>query len=308
MKLAHCRSLLFLLSALTLSAAGCGQGGGEEAAAPAAERVVAVEVEEVSPGRMEDWLDLPGRIDPFKDVTVSAEVGGILELLEVEEGEAVRRGQKLAVIDRENLELKERQAVLFLEQAGLGVGQSRIGLEQAGAAIESAAARSRQAEASLAQAEEMERKARAMLEESTRDHERGQALFEERLTPRSRLDELEMALEAAAADLASAREGVKAAEAGIAVAAAGEKTAAAGSEGRRGADSTAGSVTGRRPAEANLEEARLFLRRSTIKPRLSKDTSTAYFQRGRGARQGPGPPSSHRPDEAGQGGLPPSGA
>jgi RND family efflux transporter MFP subunit len=239
---------------------------------------VAVEVEEVSPGRVEDWLDLPGRIDPSKDVTVSAEVGGILELLGVEEGEAVRRGQKLAVIDGENLELKERQALLFLEQAGLGVGQSRIGLEQAAAAVESAAARSRQAEASLAQAVELERKARAMMEESTRDHERGKALFEEQLTPRSRLDELEMGLEAAAADLASAGEGVKAAEAGIAVAAAGEKTAAAG---LRAADEQLRLAQSReKTSEANLEEARLFLRKSTIKSPLAGFVDSTFSEEG----------------------------
>jgi RND family efflux transporter MFP subunit len=278
MKLAHCRSLLVLLSALTLPAAGCGQGAGDEKAPPAAERIVAVEVEEVSPGRVEDWLDLPGRIDPFKDVTVSAEVGGLLEVLRVEEGEAVKQGQKLAVIDRENLELKERQALLFLEQAGLGVGQSRIGLEQAAAAVESAAARSRQAEASFAQAEEMERKARAMMEEGTRDHERGQALFEERLAPRSRLDELEMVLEAAAADLASAREGVKAAEAGIAVAAAGEKTAAAG---LRAADEQIRLAQSReKTSEANLEEARLFLRKSTIRSPIEGFVDSTFSEEG----------------------------
>jgi len=232
----YCRSLFTgsILAALLLPAVGCGDGKAEGEATVPKERVVIVEVEDVTLEKVEDWVDLPGMIEPFRTVTVSAEVGGLLEDLGAEEGEEVKEGQRLAVIDRENLEIREHQVSLALEQANVG--------------LETSGAQGLQAEALLAQARELERKAKAMLDETRRSHERGKALFDEQLAPRSRLDELGMALEAAAADLASAGEGVKAAEAGVAVAAAGRKSA----------------ETALKSAEANLDEARLYLRRSTI--------------------------------------------
>ena len=83
---------------------------------------------EATAARAEDWLELPGKIEPFRDVTVSAEVGGLLEWLGADEGEAVSKGQKLVVIDRENLELKERQAELAIERARIGEAQALIGI------------------------------------------------------------------------------------------------------------------------------------------------------------------------------------
>jgi membrane fusion protein (multidrug efflux system) len=227
-------------------------------------KAVPVAVEEVGPGRVEDWLELPGKIDPFRQVTVSAEVGGLLERQGVDEGDAVTKGQELAVIDRENLELQVRQAELALDQARLAVQ----GAEVAG---ESAAAAARQAEAMLAQAVEMERKARAMRDENERDLERGRALFAEKLTPKSQVEELEMGLESASADLASAGEGVKAATAAREVAEAGG----------RSADTSLGAALSMvKTAEANLEQARLFLRRSIISSPLDGRVDHTYFEAG----------------------------
>jgi RND family efflux transporter MFP subunit len=225
---------------------------------------VVVAVEEVRPGRVEDWLELPGKIDPFRQVTVSAEVGGLLEWQGVEEGDAVVKGQKLAVIDRENLELQVRQAELALDQARLAVEGAEVGLE-------SAAAAAKQADAVLAQAVEMERKAQAVRDENERDLERGRALYEERLTPKSRVEELEMVLEASSADQASAREGVKAADAGKEVAAAGERRVEAALRAARSMVKT---------AEANVEQAGLFLRRSTIASPIDGYVDHTFFEAG----------------------------
>ena len=87
-----------LAVALLLGACGGGEkkGSGEQE-----QRAVAVAVEEAAPRRIEDWLELPGKIEAYKDVTVSAEVGGVLDSLLVDEGVAVARGEKMAVIDRE---------------------------------------------------------------------------------------------------------------------------------------------------------------------------------------------------------------
>jgi membrane fusion protein (multidrug efflux system) len=269
------RTVPVLLTAALLAA--CGKGGaGEETGRE--EKIVAVEVMEAVGAPAEDWLELPGRIEPFRDVTVSAEVGGLLEWLGAEEGEAVSRGQTLAVIDRENLELKERQAVLALEQARIGEARALIGIEQAEAGFESAAAMERQAEAGLAGAGELKKKAAAMKDESERDRDRARSLLEEQLAPQSRVDDLEVAVTVASADLASAGEGVKSSLAAREAAVAAKKTAEAG---RRAAEENLAAARSQvKAAEANLEEARLYLRRSTITSPLDGYVDHTFFEAG----------------------------
>jgi RND family efflux transporter MFP subunit len=252
------------LPALTVALLLTACGGKKDENGTAERKLVPVAVLEIGPGRVEDWLELPGKIDPFRQVTVSAEVAGLLEWQGVDEGDRVAEGQKLAVIDRENLELQVLQAELALDQARLGVEGAEVALESAAAAV-------RQAKAALAQAVEMERKALALKEEYQRDLERGRALYEEQLAPKSRVEELEMDLETSAADLASAGEGVKAATAGREVAEAGERSAEAGLRSARSRVKT---------AEANLEQARLFLRRSTILSPLDGRVDHTWFEAG----------------------------
>jgi multidrug efflux pump subunit AcrA (membrane-fusion protein) len=213
---------------------GCGGGTGSDAVVQEEEKLVVVDVEEAAPVRMEDRLQLPGKIEAYKDVTVSAEVGGILESLFVDEGVAVARGEKMAVIDRENLEIKERQAELSVEQAAIRSQQAAIAVTQA--------------EAALAQSSEQLRKAAAVRKEAEADRERGIALYEEQLAPRSRLDELEMAFEAASADLASAEIGVRSAEAGLEAA----------------RENLQASKSLEKTAQAQIDEVRLALRKCII--------------------------------------------
>jgi membrane fusion protein (multidrug efflux system) len=267
-----------VLLTATMLIAGCGKGDAGEEAGREAEKIVLVEVTEAVAARAEDWLELPGKIEPFRDVTVSAEVGGLLEWLGADEGEAVSKGQKLVVIDRENLELKEKQAELVLEQARIGEARALIGIEQAEAGIESAAALERQAEAGLAGAGEREKKAAAMREESERDRDRGQSLLEEQLAPQSRVDDLEMAVTVASSDLASAGEGVKASLAAREAAVAAKRMAAAGL--RAAEENLAANRSQVKTAEANLEEARLYLRRSTITSPLDGYVDHTFFEAG----------------------------
>lgn len=276
-----CIQALHIFPALltaTLLVAGCGKGGAGEEAGREPEKIVAVEVMEAVAARAEDWLELPGKIEPFREVTVSAEVGGLLEWLGAEEGAAVKEGQKLAVIDRENLELKEKQALLSLEQFRIREAQALIGIEQAEAGLESAVALERQAEAGLAGAGELEKKAAAMKDESERDRDRARSLLEEQLAPQSRVDDLEVAVTVASADLAAAGEGVKASQAAREAAVAAKKTARAG---RRAAKENLSAASSQvKSAEANLEEARLYLRRSTIRSPLDGYVDHTFFEAG----------------------------
>jgi len=238
-----------ILLIILLAAAGC---GGSESAPPAAapERVTRVEVVRLEPARIEDWLDLPGTIEPEQAVTVGTEVGGRLEWLGPKEGDRVRRGERLALVDRERLALAERQAALALEQATRAAERAAIGVEQARTAA--------------AQATEQERKLRAARDKALADRDRGRALAEEKLAPRSYLEGVETALTAAEADLATAAGSVTAAAAAIEAAA---------------SDLAAARLRGQSAAAA-LEEARLWLRRSEILSPIDGAVSASLHEQG----------------------------
>ncbi len=266
-----------LILVLLAAAAGCGKSGAD-GQLKEEEKPVVVQVETLEPGALKDWLDMPGKIEAWREVTVSAEVGGLLEWRGVDEGDAVAAGQKLAVIDREGLELKVRQAELALDRSRIATEQAALAVRQAEATLRSARAAQVQAEAAAAQSREQQRKARALEEESRRDLERARALFEEKLAPRSQIDELEMSVEASSADLASAEEGVRAAVAGKERALANVAAAEAGLEAARESASAAHSQV--KSAESALEEARLYLRRSTIASPIGGFVDRTFNERG----------------------------
>jgi membrane fusion protein (multidrug efflux system) len=238
-----------MLAAALLAAAGCG-GKGKEPAAAAPERVTRVEVVRVEPARIEDWLDLPGTIEPDRAVTVGAEVGGRLEWRGPREGDRVRAGERLALVDRERLALGERQAALALEQATRAAERARIGVEQARTAA--------------AQAAEQEKKSRAVRAKALADRDRAKALADEKLAPSSYFEGFETALAAADADLATAAGSVQAAAAAIEGAAADHAAARSRVE----------------SAAAALDEARLWVRRSEILSPIDGALSVAFHEQG----------------------------
>ncbi len=268
-------AVLFTVAVLST---GCGNSDSRVTEAEIPEKVVNVELWTVVPGRIEGWIDLPGKLEPDREVTVGAEVDGVLEWIGTDKGERVTKGQKLAVIDRENLELTYRQAELALEQARISAERVRIGVEQAELTVEGARSSTSEAAARVAQAVELERKARAVRDQAARERDRIEALFSEQLAPRSRRDDLEAALEIASADLSSAIEGVKAARAGLVVLDTGSSAAETALKAAREELSFALSQV--KTAEANFRQARLFLDRSTIQAPLGGTVETSFFELG----------------------------
>lgn len=236
-----------LLFALTI-VVGC--GGKQEPTPAAAGRVARVEVVKLEPARIEDWLDLPGELEPDQVVTVGAEVGGLLEWRGPKEGDRVRKGERLALVNRERLALAERQAALALEQAAGGAERARIAVEQARTAA--------------VQAAEQEKKLRAVRDKARADRDRARVLAEEKLAPRAYLEGFETALATVEADLATAAGSVRAAAS--AIEAAGTDHAAARS---RVESATAG-----------LEEARLWLRKSETLSPIDGSVSQAFHEQG----------------------------
>ena len=98
-------------------ATGCGDGGGAaDAAAPALPEAVPVNVsvERVSSGTLTERVELSGRLEPWLEVRVSSELGGMVEEVNFVKGSFVKEGQVLARIgsDFHEASLAEAEALL----------------------------------------------------------------------------------------------------------------------------------------------------------------------------------------------------
>jgi HlyD family secretion protein len=109
-----------------------------------------------------------GRIEPLSKVAVKSKANGIIKALLADVGDAVKAGQILAELDKEDLQaqVREAKATLDAEQANL----------QAALAAEAKA----QIEA-----------ANPELEFARRDYERAQGLFKEKIASQQQLDDAE---------------------------------------------------------------------------------------------------------------------
>ncbi len=133
---AHPRSYSVVFTCLFLAFfllfAGCG-GGGEEGPSrgrrgrgmrgpggarggPAADAVVPVVLTVARRGTMEAFLDGSATLEAERRVDVVSEATGVVVEIHVEEGDRVEKGQLLARLDYEELELAERKAASELER------------------------------------------------------------------------------------------------------------------------------------------------------------------------------------------------
>lgn len=101
---------------LVLAAAGCGSGAEADGAAAAQdtetgyERIINVEVTPVAPEIFTEYIRLTGTVLANRDVTVSAEEGGVIREILVEKGNRVQTGDPLFRIDDEILRAQVDQA------------------------------------------------------------------------------------------------------------------------------------------------------------------------------------------------------
>lgn len=152
---------------LFLSLTGCGGDADEMTATETVTILGQEDVAEVERGTLEEAVFVTGSLEPYLRVEVKAQVPGTLGRVRVEEGERVREGQELTVIQaegirsqaasaqaavasaRSNLALAERQleSARTLYEAG---AMSEIEFEQAKTAYEAAQAQLAAAQAGAA--------------------------------------------------------------------------------------------------------------------------------------------------------------
>jgi multidrug efflux pump subunit AcrA (membrane-fusion protein) len=182
--------LHWLLLGLTLCGA-CENGGEGPAGAetgPALSK--AVKAAEVNAEPLRSGTEILGTLRARLSVEVATELGGSVERLHFDRGERVAEGDVLAEIGTKSIELEVRQA-----EAAVAVARSEYDKTESG---------SRPEEISIARAGLDQ--AMARLREARRHFDRIRGLFEQKAVSDSELDAASRGLEAAEADVASARE------------------------------------------------------------------------------------------------------
>jgi HlyD family secretion protein len=156
-------------------------------------------------------LKLIGTVDA-NEVLVSARIPGRIQTLNVEEGQAVKAGDLIAVVESEDLTAAEKAALANVQtdQAKLAetVETQRQNAGEVSSATVNAQAQVKATQAALAQAE-------ANLAHQQADTTRTVALAKQGIASAQARDEAETALNAAEAAVQSARANVAAAEAGV---------------------------------------------------------------------------------------------
>ena len=139
-----------------------------------------VYVDAVAPRTIEAVVTAPGQVDPKVKVNISAHIVGKIEKLYFEEGDVVRRGQKLVELEKP----------LYTAQ------RDRLNAELAGRRVEV-------------------QRARAALATAESQYRRAQSLSQQGIQAQELFDQSRLAHENARAALAAAQQGVNQAEAGV---------------------------------------------------------------------------------------------
>ncbi len=163
-----------------------------------------VEVAQPLVQQIVEWDRYTGRLEPVEEVEIRARVSGYLQSLHFAEGQHVKRGDLLAVVDPRPFEAE--------------VARSQALLTEARARREQSVARLAQAEAERAQANSARGLAASRLE-NAREAQQNNAIAREEFAIREeRLAQTEAALEAANAQIAAATADIASSEAAIEVA------------------------------------------------------------------------------------------
>ena len=112
---------------------GCGKHEPPEQQAAAAGRTVAAEVETVQQAPLSVRVDAPGAVVSEDQVQVASRLMGYIREIRVEEGQAVKAGQLLFVVDPTDIQGQMGQARAGLAQAEAALADAKLDYERFGA-------------------------------------------------------------------------------------------------------------------------------------------------------------------------------
>ncbi len=81
------------------------------------EKVFNVQIQDAVKRPLKPFIESIGTLNPFEEVTVSAEIEGVIRSVKVEEGSQVSKGMLLAAIDDSDYSLQVKRAEATLRQA-----------------------------------------------------------------------------------------------------------------------------------------------------------------------------------------------
>jgi len=225
-------------------------GNETKASTPAAKnrivQTVPVEVTAAQKGSLHRRLQVTGTVVPEAKVDVFSKVSGILEDIEVEQGDMVKKDQVIALAERE-----EHEARLQESRAALDVLRARWAQMETGARPEE-----------IAQAEELVRQTEARWRNSLDNYKRLKTLKERDFISQQHLDEAMLEVTLSEAEYNSAREKLTLLRKG------------ARQEDR---DALLAQI---RQAEATVKLARINLKNATIRAPIAGIISERFLDRG----------------------------
>lgn len=122
------------LLALAVSALhGCGDDESTEARTSAVGRTLAADVQTVQPASLSLRAEVPGMVASEDQVQVASRLMGYIRAIKVEEGQAVKAGQLLFVVDPTDIQGQMSQARAGLAQAEAALADANIDFERFGA-------------------------------------------------------------------------------------------------------------------------------------------------------------------------------
>lgn len=181
------KALLLLLSAAAIQSA-CGEKSTE---APLSARAVTVQAVVARYESVPAFVQAPGTVQPRNRISLSSQINGFVREMRAREGDTVRQGQLLALLDARDAESQKASAQAAIEEAEAARSEAR-GAYKAAVEMRSAA------------------KASADLADQT--FARYRKLYESRSVSPQEIDEVRARRDAAAAELASRESMVAAAE------------------------------------------------------------------------------------------------
>ncbi len=112
------KSILSLIVLALPTLAGCGSESAQSVTPePPAEKTATVRTLELVPREVVDLVGLPADLLPLRRATLAAEVAGVVELLKVDEGQAVASGALLLAIDTRSMAQAVAEAEALHRQA-----------------------------------------------------------------------------------------------------------------------------------------------------------------------------------------------
>lgn len=198
------RWLFGLCALITVPSAGCGRGEASTVAPPPP----SVTVSRPLRHQIVEWDRYTGRLAAVQSVEVRSRISGHLESIHFAEGDLVKQGQLLFVIDPRPFE-----AALRIAQAQLEVAQA--GAEQAAAGLRESRASAAQAEAGFTLAKTRRERVQRLVQQNAAAPEELDLRESEFQVARADVEEAQARIESSQAAIANAQAAVIAAQAAV---------------------------------------------------------------------------------------------